>query len=129
MTLDKILIFGASSCELDCFLRYAGRAAVLGFIDNDIEKSDFEGHAVYLPSEISNLPYDKIIIASTYFREIYFQLTHDLNVADETITFFYPSILSVDEFKSFSSISISHSVTSDKVDSRVLLEMLDTLLN
>ena len=72
MTLNKILIFGASSCGLDCILYYSQRNDVLGFIDNDIEKSAFEGHCVYLPSEISNLPYGKIIIASTYVREIYF---------------------------------------------------------
>ena len=33
------------------------------------------------------------------------------------------------EFKSFSSTSISHSATPDKVDFRVLQEMLETLLN
>lgn len=73
---DRILIFGAGSGGANFYKRNRGRYQVLGFVDNNQarQQETLFGKPIHSSLQLGALSYDKIIIASDYFREIHPQL-------------------------------------------------------
>lgn len=85
----KILIFGAGSGGGDYYRRIHKTYNVIGFLDNSKARQGniFFGKTIYSPDDIGNLVFDKIIIASDYYREILQQLKSELGVDERIIGF------------------------------------------
>lgn len=88
---SKVLIFGTGAGGRCFYKDNCKRYNVIGFIDNNQQKQGelFLGKRVFAPQEISMLDYDKIIIASDYYVEIFEQLTAVIKVNKERIFFFF----------------------------------------
>lgn len=91
MMRQRVLIFGAGSGGVSFFKRNRHRYEVIGFLDNGKSKrgSLVHGVPIYAPEDISLLVYEKIIIASDYYREIYDQLINEIGIDKNKIEFFF----------------------------------------
>lgn len=89
MSRERIIIFGASEAGLDALNRTAiiGEREVLFIVDNNPEKQGlfFHDHEIKHPKHIKNYIFDKVLIASIYKNEIFYQLTNHLNISKEKI--------------------------------------------
>ncbi len=88
---QKVLIFGVGSGGVSFFDRNKDRYEVIGFLDNGKCKhgSLVRGIPVHAPKDINLLVYERIIIASDYYREIYDQLVNDIGIDEGKIDFFF----------------------------------------
>lgn len=86
----RILIFGAGSGGVNFYKSCRGRFRVLGFVDNSSQKQGQRlfGKPVYAPGELAQLDFDKIIIASDYYVEIYPQLISQ-GIPDSKVDIFH----------------------------------------
>ncbi|MFS2158959.1 glycosyltransferase family 61 protein [Pseudomonas sp. Pseusp122] len=85
----RILIFGTGSGGVNFYKSYRQRYQVLGFLDNSQQKHGQRlfGKTIHAPQSINMLSFDKIIIASDYYREINQQLLNELAVDEQRIGF------------------------------------------
>lgn len=92
---EQILIFGTGSGGMDFYKNCRSRYQVIGFLDNNKQKHGHKlfGQRIYSPQSLTNMPFDKIIIASDYYIEIYAQLTSQLGVDERRIEVFHASQL------------------------------------
>lgn|GEM_PF-1199363 len=86
----RILIFGTGAGGSYFYKYNRSHYDVVGFLDNNPQKHDQKlfGKLIYAPQKLSELVYDKIIIASDYYREILTQLTDLLLVPKARIEVF-----------------------------------------
>lgn len=86
----NILIFGTGSGTEKIMKLFKEDVEVVGFIDNDIRKhnSTFMGKIIVSPTDICNINYDYIVIASMFFLEINKQLI-SLGIDKKKIVQFY----------------------------------------
>ena len=79
--MEKIIIFGASLGGERALKSLSRGKKAIAFSDNDPKKhgSTLSGLPVVAPNEILQRPYDKVLIASSYYPEIFNQLV-DLGV-------------------------------------------------
>lgn len=86
---DRILVFGAGSGGANFYKRNRSRYQVQGFIDNNQarQQETLFGKPIHGPHQLATLGYDKIIIASDYFREIHPQLI-SLGIPEKSIEIF-----------------------------------------
>lgn len=78
----KLYIWGTGRLASLALGKYIDEQMVVGFIDNDICKTDFRGKKVFRPEEISQRSYDAIIVITLHSHQIYQQsrkLGFDLN--------------------------------------------------
>ncbi len=89
MDKQHIFIFGAGQAGLDFYRLWHDRFHIIGFIDNNTDKQGqvLAGIPIYAPGQIQALTYQKIIIASDYYREIDQQLREQLHISPELIDF------------------------------------------
>ncbi len=85
----RILIFGTGSGGVNFYKSYRKRYQVIGFLDNSQQKHGQRlfGKTIHAPQSINTLSFDKIIIASDYYREINQQLLNELAVEAQRIGF------------------------------------------
>lgn len=88
---EVILIFGTGSGGVTFYRNNRSHYRVVGFLDNNKQKHGqfLHGRPIYRPSDINNILFDKVIIASDYYREIYVQLTKELAIAESRIEVFH----------------------------------------
>ena len=99
MNKPKIVIFGASKGG-ERFLRRCGTAYdVLAFSDNDPAKhgSSLSGIPVLPPDRIPDFPFDLVVVASMFGREIKDQLVRRFSIPPDRIRFAPKSALSPDK--------------------------------
>ncbi len=86
--MKNIIIFGAGEFGKDAYNFYQtiGNVNILAYSDNntDIHNTAFFDIEIIPPSEIANLDYDEVAIASSFDDEIYQQLL-DINIDKEKI--------------------------------------------
>lgn len=95
----KIVVFGASKGG-ERFLRRCGNAYdVLAFSDNDPAKhgSSLSGIPVLPPDRIPDFPFDLVVVASMFGREIKDQLVRRFSIPPDRIRFAPKSALSPDK--------------------------------
>lgn len=87
---SKILIFGTGKGAETLYHSNKNKYSILGFVDNNqhIQGSYFFRKKVHAPEELLSLCYDKIIIASDYYKEIKVQLTEKLHIEENLIEIF-----------------------------------------
>ena len=85
----RILIFGTGSGGVNFYKSYCKCYRVIGFLDNSQRKHGqlLFGKVIHAPQSIQSLSFDKIIIASDYYREIHQQLLNELAVANDKVAF------------------------------------------
>lgn len=89
----KYLVWGTgSAAENYLHGRYNGyfyptRNDIVAFVDNDNNKSGkfFLGKKIILPSQICNYEFERILICSSYVKEIKLQLINELNIKSDCI--------------------------------------------
>ena len=89
----KYLVWGTgSAAENYLHGRYNGyfyptRNEIVAFVDNDNNKSGkfFLGKKIILPSQICNYEFERILICSSYVKEIKLQLINELNIKSDRI--------------------------------------------
>lgn len=86
----NVLIFGASKGGEGVYDCIKAEYNVIGFVDNNlqVQGGKVSNKMIYAPSEIAQLNFHKIIVASDYYTEIYAQLTTELAIAEEKISLF-----------------------------------------
>ncbi|HEY4319058.1 MAG TPA: glycosyltransferase 61 family protein [Herbaspirillum sp.] len=86
----RILIFGTGAGGVSFYQRARSRYKVVGFLDNNRQKQGqaLFGKVIYAPQTIDQLLFDKIIIVSDYYREIYQQLIGELAVSEQKVSVF-----------------------------------------
>lgn len=86
----EILIFGSGRTSKNFLRILSNDVNLIGFSDNNqaLHKKKFYGKIVYPPSEISELDFDYIIVASMHYNEIIKQLTEFIGVPREKILVF-----------------------------------------
>lgn len=86
----NVLIFGASKGGEAVYRSIQGKYKVNGFVDNNIQMQGgtLFNKKIYAPNELSNLSFDKLIIASNYHVEIYQQLSNEFGISKDLITVF-----------------------------------------
>lgn len=91
---ERVLVFGASVGGINFCKGHGRRYDVLGFVDNSAQKhgQHLLGKLIYAPHELSQLDFDKVIIASDYYREIFPQLIN-LGIADAKIDIHHPGLM------------------------------------
>lgn len=87
---EKVFIFGTGSGGYYFYNVIKNQKNVIGFLDNNNLKHGtiFCGKSIFNPSVISSLDFDKIIIASDYYREIFQQLTEELGIPKQRISLY-----------------------------------------
>ncbi|UZE28255.1 glycosyltransferase family 61 protein [Pseudomonas asplenii] len=72
----RVLIFGTGSGGINFYKSSRRRLRILGFVDNNSQRQGQKlfGKLIYAPHELAQLTFDKVIIASDYYVEIYPQL-------------------------------------------------------
>ncbi|MGE7959602.1 glycosyltransferase family 61 protein [Pseudomonas sp. NPDC089530] len=87
----RVLIFGTGAGGVNFYKYNRRRYRVLGFVDNNQQKQGQRlfGKLIHAPQQLSALVFDKIIIASDYYREIYPQLTEKLAIAEHKVEVFH----------------------------------------
>jgi FlaA1/EpsC-like NDP-sugar epimerase len=73
---ERIIIFGTGARARMAWEELSSRFEVVSFADNDVKKHGtvFLGRRVIKPAEIMQHPFDKVVVASIYAREILPQL-------------------------------------------------------
>jgi len=86
-TALRLIIFGCGSSGERAFRALSGNHTIVGFSDNNeaIHGTEFNGVPVYAPTEIPQLDYDRIYLASMYFEEIRTQLIVDVGIDAQKI--------------------------------------------
>lgn len=86
----KIFVFGIGQYfknRKKQFFEISSDDTLIGFLDNQADKCDkYEGKPVFLPSVVTEVNFERIILMSTYYQEIYEQLM-SLGVPTEKIYF------------------------------------------
>ena len=87
----RVLIFGAGAGGINFFKKNRHNFKIIGFLDNNIKKHGtlLLRHPVYAPAQLEKLQFDKIIIASDYYKSIYEQLINEKLVDNDKIEFFF----------------------------------------
>lgn len=88
MQKESILIFGASSYGYKAYKDLKDEYIIKAFIDNDVKKSmtKFNDKIVILPNKLQEFQYDKIVIASSFSSEIFYQLVNEFKIPIEKIS-------------------------------------------
>jgi capsular polysaccharide biosynthesis protein len=88
---EKILIFGTGSGGHYLYNSIQNQKEIIGFLDNNLSKhgTKFCGKNIFNPLSIPNLNFDRIIIASDYYKEIFQQLTEELGVTEQKIGLYH----------------------------------------
>jgi hypothetical protein len=88
---ERVLIFGTGSGGRYLYNSIQNQKDIIGFLDNNRLKqgTKFCGRNVLNPSDILNLNFEKIIIASDYYKEIFQQLTTEFGVAKQKISLYH----------------------------------------
>lgn len=83
----KTLLFGAGQGSLQVISNLSHRFDFIGYLDNDSKKHGtfFEGLKVYVPSSLTSLEYDKIVISTQWSMSVREQLIEELGVDPEKI--------------------------------------------
>jgi len=91
---QQVVIFGASIGGKRAWRHHRRRYRILGFCDNDAKKwgGNYCGLPVGSPESLKCSEYDKVIIASCYYMEIFEQLAK-LGVNAQKIEVLDPEIL------------------------------------
>lgn len=86
----KIVIFGCGSGGVSAYKRLSHQYNVIGFIDNSNANHGNTccGKTIFSPDDLSGLPYESIIIASDYYKEINTQLIHQYAIPEKSIHYF-----------------------------------------
>ncbi|MCE2571537.1 glycosyltransferase family 61 protein [Motilimonas eburnea] len=87
----KVFIFGTGAGGVNFFKEHQSKFDVIGFIDNNNDKQGKKifGRLVYAPEQALSIDFEKIIIASDYYKEIFIQLTQSLKIDEEKIVNFF----------------------------------------
>lgn len=98
----RIFIFGAGIAGENALLNLDSKYEVLGFLDNDENKHGMKikGYCVSGPSTLSEVAWDKILIASEFFEEIFRQLVTKYEIEDSKISVLPSWMLSKKTFSS-----------------------------
>ena len=74
--MEKVIVFGASRGGTRAFRHLPRRTRVVAFCDNDHAKQGckFEGRPVISPDRLPDTDFDYILVASSYYPEIFNQL-------------------------------------------------------
>jgi capsular polysaccharide biosynthesis protein len=88
---EKVLIFGTGSGGYYLYNSIRNQKNIIGFLDNNNLKqgTQFCGKTIFNPTAITNLNFDKIIIASDYYKDIFQQLTKELEVAEQKVSLYH----------------------------------------
>lgn len=91
---ETVLIFGTGAGGLNAFNNIKTQYNIIYFLDNNIEKHGdlFCGKKILPPNELETLTFDKIIIASDYYKEIISQLNIQFGISNNLIEIFYNQI-------------------------------------
>ncbi len=84
----KLYIWGTGRLVGKVVGRYIDIDDVEAFIDNDKNKKEYMGKAVYLPEELVKLEYDAICVANLFCKEIYAQCV-ELGIDLDKVIFLY----------------------------------------
>jgi len=89
---ERVLIFGTGAGGVSYYKTCRGHQKVIGFLDNNKQKqgSLFLGKMVFGPRQLTDLSFDKIIIASDYYREIQKQLIDEFAMSEDKINIYSP---------------------------------------
>lgn len=92
----RVLIFGTGAGGINFYKYNRRRYRVIGFVDNNQQKQGQHlfGKLIHAPQQLSALVFDKIIIASDYYSEIYPQLTDKLAIDEQRIEVFHGAQIS-----------------------------------
>ena len=92
--MQNIIIFGASVGGRRGLYSLPGGRKAVAFCDNDTKKhgTRFEGLPVIAPAQLAQIPYDRILVASSYQRTILDQLK-ELGIPLERVDLLDPDIL------------------------------------
>lgn len=90
---QKIIIFGTGSGGAGFYKKNTYRYNVIGFLDNNASKHGglLYGLPIYSPEQLDQIKFDKVVIASDYYKEIYEQLVFRVGVDSDKIDFFFDS--------------------------------------
>lgn len=92
---------------------------IIGYIDNNRQGTEFAGKKLYRPSDISDLEYDAIIVATVYGKAIYEQLCELNNIDLKKVIFAYGNVYLQDLNKDYAFISkICGEQYSDNIKNR-----------
>jgi len=85
-----VLIFGASKGGESVYRTLQGGYNIIGFLDNNVKVQGGKlfGEIIYSPSQLTQLEFDKIIIASVYHKEIKKQLINEFHITTKNIEIF-----------------------------------------
>jgi capsular polysaccharide biosynthesis protein len=89
-----ILIFGTGAGGISFYKNCRARYNVVGFLDNNQQKhgQTLFGKTIHAPQQLGSLAFEKIIIASDYYRDIYPQLVDELAVSEDKISIFHKQL-------------------------------------
>lgn len=92
----RVLIFGTGAGGINYYKSSRGNHKVIGFLDNNQQKQgqSLFGKTIYAPEQLAHLSYDKIIIASDYYREISDQLIGKFAISENTISVYFATPVS-----------------------------------
>jgi len=92
----RVLIFGTGAGGINYYKSSRGNHKVIGFLDNNQQKQgqSLFGKTIYAPEQLAHLSYDKIIIASDYYREISDQLIGKFAISENTISVYFATQVS-----------------------------------
>ncbi|WDH21330.1 glycosyltransferase 61 family protein [Pseudomonas chlororaphis] len=92
----RVLIFGTGAGGVNFYKYNRRRYRVIGFVDNNQQKQGQRlfGKLIHAPQQLSSLAFDKIIIASDYYREIHPQLTEKLAINEQKVEVFHGAQIS-----------------------------------
>ncbi len=87
----RVLIFGTGAGGVHVYKSCRGRYNVIGFLDNNQQKQGhlLFGKPIHAPQKLKELVFDKIIIASDYYREIYQQVVSNLAIDERLVSVFH----------------------------------------
>lgn len=85
---ETVLIFGTGEAGKYHYKKIKKNSNVIGFLDNDTKKQGLLifGKKVYSPLDIASLDFDRIIIVSSYYKEIEKQLLEKLGIQPHQIS-------------------------------------------
>jgi hypothetical protein len=89
----RTLIFGTGTGGVNFYKSCRDRQKVIGFLDNNPQKHGqlLFGKTICAPEQLTDLSFDKIIIASDYHHEIKKQLMEEFAINEDKITVYWPS--------------------------------------
>jgi capsular polysaccharide biosynthesis protein len=99
----RILIFGTGAGGVNFYKSSRGRQKVIGFLDNNQQRQGclLFGKTIYAPRQLADLSFDKIIIASDYYREIQRQLIDEFAISEDKVTVYEPGPAKRSRLQSF----------------------------